>query len=277
MRKILAKKESEVEKLSGLIKNYSVVGVLDMHKLPARQGQQIKRSLRGSAEIRVGRKNLILRAFDKAGLESLKDRVQGEPALILTNENPFKLYKTLKQNRSPAAAKAGDIAPSDIIIPKGPTPLPPGPAISTLQKVGLKTSVQAGKIAVMQDKLVVKAGEKVSEDAAAVLGMLKMEPMEIGLNLTAAYEAGMIYSTDVLDIDMSWYTNELSSCLSRAINLSVNTGYPTRFTIDMMISKAFGEARALSIDANIPESQFIGDILEKAVREAKTLQQKTGG
>lgn len=269
-------KPQEVEKIAGLIKQYSVVGILNMHKLPARQMQKIKDSLRGTAVIKMNKKTLLVKAFEKAGVAELKEKLGGEPALILTNENPFRLYRFIKENRSPAPAKAGDVAPHDIVIPKGPTPLPPGPAISSLQKIGLKTSVQAGKIAVMQDKLAVKAGEKITDDFVNVFNLLKMEPMEIGLDLVYALESGVVYEKNVLDIDQSWYLNELQSCAQGAVNLSVNTGYPTKFTIEMILQKAFVEARALCIDANILEKHFIDDVLLKAIREAKALE-KIGG
>lgn len=271
-----AKKSEEVEEIARLIKEYSVMGVLNMHKLPARQLQKIRISLRESAVIKMSKKSMIFRAFEKSGLSSLKEKIQGEPALILSNDNPFRLYKILKESRSPAPAKAGDVAPFDIVIPKGPTPLPPGPAISSLQKIGLKTSVQAGKIAVMQDKLVAKAGEKITEDMVNVFNMLKMEPMEIGLDLVAAYESGTVYIKDVLDIDQSWYTGELRQCVQRAVNLSVNTGYPTRLTIEMILQKAYTETRALCVEANILEKEFINELLLKALREGKSLEQIGG-
>ncbi len=269
-------KPEEVQKISELIDRYSVVGILNMHKMPTRQLQKIKDSLRGSAVIRMGKKRLLVRAFEKSNkkLDGMKEKIVGEPALILTNENPFRLYKILKESRSPAPAKAGDIAPNDIVIPKGPTPLPPGPAISSLQKIGLKASVQAGKIAVMQDKVVVKADEKITEDMVNVFNLLKMEPMEIGLELVCAWESETIYAKDVLDVDTSWYLNELQVCVQRAVNLSVNTAYPTKLTIEMILQKAFSEAKSLCIEANILEKQFIDDILLKAVMEAKAIEKE---
>lgn len=272
-------KPKEVEEIAQMINKHSAIGVLNMHKLPARQLQKIKDHLRGTAVIRISKKSLLLRAFDKSerDLNELKEKIMGEPALILTNENPFSLYKKLKESRSPAPAKAGDIAPNDIVIPKGPTPLPPGPAISSLQKIGLKTTVQQGKIAVAQDKVVVKEGEKITEDAVNVLNLLKMEPMEVGLDLVSVWEDNVIYAKDVLDIDQSFYVNELYVGVQKAVNLSVNVNYPTKLTIEIILQKAFTEAKALCIGANILEKQFIDDVLLKALKEAKALEQKIGG
>ena len=184
---------------------------------------------------------------------------------------PFRLFKILKENISSAPAKLGSVAPSDIVIPKGSTGLPPGPAISTLQKVGLKTTVDKGKIAIADDKVVVKSGETVSEDIVNALNLLKIEPMEISLNLVAAWQDEKIYDKSVLDIDVNEYLNSINLAVHQMINLSLNTGYLVPITAEIAIQKAFIEAKELAISANIIDKDVIGDLLLKAVAEAKTL------
>lgn len=274
-------KKKEVEEISGLIDMYSVIGILDMHKMPARQLQVIRNKLSGKAVIRMGKKSLIKKAIEKSGkkdigkISEILDACNFEPAILATNDNPFRIYKFLKENRSPAAAKAGDRATKDIVIQKGPTSLPPGPAISTLQKVGLKASVQGGKIAVLQDKVVCKEGEIINEDLAGVFALLKLEPMEIGLKLSDVYEDGTIYGRSVLDVDTGDYMRMMQECIHHAINLSVNTGYPTKGTIEIMLQKAFNESRALCVETGAFEKDFIDDILMKAARQAMMLKSKT--
>jgi large subunit ribosomal protein L10 len=260
-----------------LIENHTVIGVLNMEKLPARQMQQIKYAM--GAKIRMSKKSFLLRAIDgsdKKDVKNLKDKIQGPTALLFSNENPFRLYRKIKENRSAAAAKAGDTPPNDITIQKGSTGLPPGPAISTLTKIGLKASVQGGKIAVLQDKVVTKAGEKITEDVAAVLGLLKIEPLEIGLNITAVYEDGLIYGKDVLDINQDNYINDLQRCAQHALNLSVNAGYPTKQTIEMIIQKAFMETKSLAVETDILERDFMDDVLVKVIRQARALESMVG-
>lgn len=273
-------KPQRVKELEKMIDEHSVVALLNMHKLPARQLQQIRDSLREKAMIKMSKKSLLQMAISNSKKKNLADllvRIQGEPALILSNENPFRLFRMLKNARSPAAAKIGDTAPNDITVQKGSTNLPPGPAISTLQKVGLKTTVQGGKIAISQDKVVIKSGEKINDDVVNVLNLLKLEPMEIGLDLIVAYEEGILYEKTVLDIDTNKYLAEIQKCITEAINLSVNAGYPTSFTIEMMVQKAFSEAKSLCVEANIIEREFIDDLLAKAAREAQALEKHVGG
>ncbi|MBI5060882.1 MAG: 50S ribosomal protein L10 [Candidatus Aenigmarchaeota archaeon] len=264
-------KPRELEEVKKLMEQYSVIGILDLHKLPAKVLLKIRNSVKGIATIRMSSKSVLERAIKetKKG-EELISRMRGSPALVLSNENPFKLYSLMKRNRATGPAKAGDVVQKDIVIKKGPTTIAPGPAISTLQKIGLKTRVEGGKIAVSDDKVIIKAGEKVTEDAVGVLSLLKIEPIEIMLDVVAIWD-GTVYDKAVLDVDPEEYIRQIQECVQKAINLSVNSGYPTKLTIDIMLAKAFAEAKTLCIDANIFEKEVIGDILANAVSQAKSL------
>ena len=266
-------KPKEVEKLKELIDTHSVIGLLNMHSLPAKQLQKIKSDLKGTAVIKMSKKGLLKRVLEKTkkDVKSLEEKIVGEPAMIFSNEDPFRLFKILKENRSSAPAKLGNIAPHDLVIPKGSTGLPPGPAISTLQKIGLKTSIDKGKIAIADDKLVVKVGESINEDVVNALNLLKIEPMEISLDLVAAWQDKKVYDKTLLDINVDEYLNNVNLAVQQMINLSLNTGYLIPTTARMAIEKAFIEARELAIKANIIDKDVIDELLLKAVAEAKSL------
>jgi large subunit ribosomal protein L10 len=266
-----AQKPKVVEDLKSLIESYSVVGILDMHKMPTKQVQKMRERLRTIAVFKMARKSLLKKALGDTK-PKLAEKLGREPALILSKENPFKLYKILRENRIPSAAKVNDVSPKEIIIPKGPTPIPPGPAIAGLQKIGHKTTVQQGKIAVLQDKVVAKPGEPISADVVNVLNLLKMETMEIGLELVMAFEDGVLYDKSVLAVDAQDYINSIMLGVQQAITLSLNTGYLTQETAAMAVQKAYIEAKALAIEANILEKDFADSILGKAEMQARALQ-----
>src|SRR3989338_5717260 len=115
-------KPKYVEELAQLIDGYSAIGILNMHKLPSRAMQHMRESMRGATVVKMGKKSLIMRAIGsskKKDIKILEEKLTGEPALLLTNENPFRLFRMLKENKTPAAAKVGDIATKDILIQKG--------------------------------------------------------------------------------------------------------------------------------------------------------------
>jgi large subunit ribosomal protein L10 len=240
-----------VEDFSELIRNYPVVGIISLYKTPASALQKIKKELKDKAVIKVAKKSILLFALEKAGKSNLKQFVTDYPGLILTNINPFKLYLFLQKKKTPASAKPGDVAAKDIEVKAGPTDLPPGPAISTLTKVGIPAKVEAGKIAVVKDKVVLKAGEKVSLELASALQLLKMEPMEIGLNVVVIDENGIVYNRDQLFVDEEKLLNDIQLAIQNAFNLSINAEYPTKETIGFMLAKAQMQAKQLATEAKI--------------------------
>jgi len=271
------KKIKQAEELAELIKGYPIVGILNLYKMPSRALQAIRKELGDDALIRVSKKSVLINALEK--LEDKKEligKLEGQPGLLLTKMNPFKLYMFLQKKKSPGPAKPGDIAPKDIEVKAGPTDLMPGPAISTLSGAGIPAKVEGGKIAIIRDKIVVKAGEEVSQQISGIFQMLKIMPMEIGLDLPYVWEGGLIYSKDVLAIDEEEMFSRFTQAVHNAYNLSINSGYPTKETVSMMISKAFMEAKSLALDAAILDKGIIEDLLAKAKIQGEALKAKTG-
>ena len=160
-------KKKYVQDMSKLIRQYPIVGLVNMEGLPAPQLQTMRSELRGKMELYMTKKRLMRIALEKIkneknGIEELEKHFEGMPAFIFTNENPFKLSRTLQKSKTKAPARAGQTAPSDITISKGPTPFAPGPVISELSNAGLKVGVENGKVAVKEDTVIVKKGEKIN-------------------------------------------------------------------------------------------------------------------
>jgi len=229
----------------------------------------MKKELRGKMNLFMTKKRLMKIALDKIknekkGAEELEKYFEGMPALLFTNESPFKLSKLLQKNKSKAPAKAGQTAPDDITINKGPTPFAPGPIISELSAIGLKVGVEGGKVAVKEDTVIVKKGEKIKPKVAEILTRLDIKPMEVGLGLVAAYEDGIIYQKDILKIDEAEFNNKLNSAAAQAFNLAFNITYTIKDNINLLISKAFNDAKALGVGQEILDEGIIENLLGKA-------------
>jgi len=245
------KKVAQVEEFSRLISSHNVVGIISLYKTPASALQKIKKELKGKADIRVAKKSVLIRALEKSGKQNLAQFVTEYPGIMLADENPFKLYMFLQKKKTPAAAKPGDIAPNDIEVKAGPTDIMPGPAISTLSKIGLAARVEGGKIAVAKDKVVLKAGEKVSLELASALQLLKLQPMEIGLNVAVIDEKGTVYNREQLFVDDQKLIADIQRAVHSAFNLSINAEIPEKETIGFMLAKGSLEAKALASEAKI--------------------------
>ena len=269
-------KKEIVSNLAKLMTDYPIVAVVNMENLPAPQLQTMRAQLRKDFFITMTKRRLIRLAIEqvkqsKKGIEQLEAHLGGMPALIFTKENPFKLSRTLQRNKSPAPAKAGQTAPRDIVVNKGATPFAPGPIIGELAAVGIKSGVEGGKVAVKEDTVVAKAGEKISPKVAEILTRLGVQPMEVGLDLVAVYENGLIYGRDVLSVDEKEYLSRLSNAARWAFNLAVEAAYPTKQTIPVLLGKAHNDAKGLGISQNILEKGIIESLLGKAQMQMNSL------
>lgn len=281
MAHVASWKKTRVSELVQTMKEYPVIAIVDMHGIPGPQIQEMRESLRGRAVLTMTKNNLLRLALEEAakektGLEALKDAVDGQCALLATDMNPFKLFKMLEATKTPAAAKPGDIAPFDIVVPKGPTPFAPGPIVGELQKIGIPAAIEGGKIVVKKDALLVKEGEEIPENIAKMLPKLDILPMIVGLDLIKAYENGIIYGREILDIPDDYYPTMFATAAANALALGVSIAYPTEATIRPLLAKAFREALALSVEAVYPTSENIEILLAKADRNMLAIASKIG-
>ena len=227
----------------------------------------MRKSLSGKAILKMSRKNFIKIALENVGkenIEGLSDYLEGQPAMVFTEMNPFKLFKILEDSKTEAPAKAGAIAPADIVVPAGDTSFPPGPILGELQQAGIPAKIDKGSIVVQEDAVVVEEGEPVPKNVADVLTKLEIYPMEVGIDLLAVYEDNTIYTADVLKIDEEETKTSIASAYQSAINLSVFAGILNSESAPLLIQKAARDAMNLAINANILTSKTTDQILSKA-------------
>ncbi|MEK6983178.1 MAG: 50S ribosomal protein L10 [Nanoarchaeota archaeon] len=269
-------KKKIVGNLVNWISDYPIIGIVNMENLPAPQLQAMRAQLRGRFLITMTKRRLIALAFeqakvDKKGIEELESHLGGMPALIFTKENPFRLSKTLQKSKSPAPAKAGQTAPKDIIVNKGLTSFAPGPIIGELALAGIKAGVEGGKVAIKEDTIVLKSGEKISPKVAEILTRLGIQPMEVGLDLVAVYENGLVYTKDILSIDESDYKNRLTDASRWAFNLAYYISYATKETIKALIGKAYNDAKSLGVAQRIFDAGIIEILISNAEQQMLSL------
>ena len=267
-------KKEEVKELKGLIDSHEVIGIVNLLNIPARQLQEMRKSLQGKAIIRMSKKNLMDLAFEdcntsKENIVDLSNHMDGQPAIVFTDMNPFKLYKILEDSKTSAPAKEGNVPDSDIVVPEGDTGFEPGPLLGELQQVGIPAKIDKGKIVVSKAHVIVKAGEPVSRQVASMLTRLDIHPMEVGIDLQAAYEDEAIYTSDLLTVDEEKTLADLQGAFLQAFNLSVNAGIPTKETIVAIIQNANSKSFNLAMAASILTSETTEPLI--ALANAKLL------
>jgi len=267
-------KKEEVKELTNLFTKNRVGGI------PAPQMQQMRKNLQGSATIRSAKNNLILRALDEAekstkGVSELKDHVKGQSAIIATEMNPFKLFSKIKGSRTMAPAKGGEKATHNIEVKSGETPFKPGPIVGELQKAGIPAAIIEGKVVVKTDKVVVPQGERIPKDVAQMLTRLEIFPIEIGMTLNGVFEAGEIFSPDVLDINIDEFFGRIRQASINVLNLAITAGWTTKQTIQPLLMKAHHDAFTIALEMGFVNKETVKYLISKANNQMLALKNKT--
>jgi len=262
-------KTEALDEMKENLKKFRTILIASCKGLPGQQYHEIKKNLRGKAEIKMAKKTMVSRAIDgvESGyLKNLKKELGADVTLFFSDLDPFELSGLLSENQSPSKARAGDIAPEDIGVEPGPTELIPGPAISELGAVGLKVAVKDGKLEIMQGAMLTKSGEEISSEVANVLGKLDMKPMKVGFLPLAAYDSEDDKVYVGIKINKEETLDELRTLVGKALGFATNVDYPAKETMSYFISKAFAEEKAL---ANLSREEEKEDNSEEAVEEEK--------
>jgi large subunit ribosomal protein L10 len=272
-------KVKDVEELVEMIGKSRVVAVVGVREIPADNLQQIRGSLRGNVEIKMVRNTIARRALEASAPEirPLADFIEDQTALIFSNDNPFKLNSLLEKGKQPMPIKAGARAPKDIVIEAGVTSFSPGPMVGKLQAAGIPAAIKSGKVVINQQITLAKEGEVVSAKTADILKTMEIFPRNVGLELRAAYEGGLIFKVKDLSIDVEAQISELLAASARAFGFAVEIGYATPKTVGPMLQKAQTKARALVLEAGIPVPSMMEMLLAKAAANAKALARLASG
>ena len=269
-------KEGQVQQFQELAGRYPVVAIASLQNFPGPLAKELRKKLKGRAVIKVSKTRVVKKALlaSKPEAKALGENLRGNIAVIFTEMNPFELYAFLKKNSVSISAKAGLVAPDDIIVPAGDTGLPPGPALSDLKAAGLKTVMQGPTISIAEDKVVAKKGEVISSGVSGALSKLGIKPIKVRLSMTSALENGQLFLASVLDIDIDKVREDFTNCARTAFNVAVEMAYLTKETVPALIAKGYRNAKAVALEANIINAATVSDILGKANAQAKALKAK---
>ena len=268
-------KIKSLKELAELIKTKKTILIASIKDIPASQFQEIGKKLRGKAIVKVPKKSLIFRALDSSEEESvkaIKEKIGNSVAVLFSDLDCFDLAWELVKNKSPAKAKAGQLAPEDIGVEAGPTELIPGPAVSELGSLGIQIQIEKGKIHIKKSKIIVKEGEEISANAADVMNKLDIKPFSIGFIPVCAFDNQEKKLYVDINIDREGTVKELKSSYSRALPFAVEIGYITDGTIRFLIGKAGMHEKALGklVKKDVVEKVKSEEVKEEKVEDVQT-------
>ncbi len=262
-----------VEYLKKILTEYPSIAIVGFRGVPANQMQEIRRKYRDKFLLKVIKNTLLEKAIDSLNgdYEKLKEFIKDQTAIVASNLNPFKLYKLLEETKVPAPLKPGQVSPVDVVVEKGPTNIPPGPMMGDLQAAGIPTAIERGKVVIKETVTLVKAGEVVRPEVARALERLNIKPVKVGLDTRAIFEKGVIFTPDILAVDTEKIFNDFVECHRKALNFAVNINYVTTQTAELILAKAYLNAKALAIELALPERDVMPEVLARAYAQALSL------
>jgi len=200
--------------------------------------------------------------------------------LVFTNGNLSEIRKIVLENKVPAAAKSGGLAPADVFIPPGPTGLDPGQT-AFFQALNIATKIVKGAIELTAVVHLLKVGDKVTSSHVALLTKLNILPFFYGFQVTDVYENGTVYAAKILDMSQDDLMAKFFSSVRKIAAISLAIGYPTLASVPHIIAGAFAKIIAISIEADVEvkEAQPFKDFLANpdAFKAAATASAPAGG
>lgn len=267
-----------VKTTSKEIDQSETIAIVDIHGLRNNQFQSIRRDVRKDLKIQVMRGTLLRKAIEKSkkpDIAKILPEVSGQIALVTSSADPGTIYRTFNEKREKMSPRGGEIADEDIVVPEGETNFPPGPMISEFQKAGLQAAIEKGKIVIKKDSVLVKKGEIITKEKASVLQKLEIRPIEVGLNLKAAYSSGILFRRDVLSITPEVVSAQVVQSFNQAKLLALDIGFLVPEIIPDLIVKGRLVAESLAVRAGIVDESNIQLFILKAITEATSLKEAT--
>lgn len=255
------------------VTKYSTVGIVNLSGIPDRLLQKSRNSMKGDMKLILGRRTLLVKILEShPSSKPLTEKMKGTSAIVLSNADPFELFRMFKSNEIKLAAKPKQIAPEDILVQSGETSLQPGAAVTELKTAGIDVQIQKGKVVIAKDKVLVKKGDPISTVAAKVLQTLGNMPFKASIEPYVLIAGGMTFTKEILDIDPNRTIANILSAFSSAYTLSLERGILNQYTVKPLIVKAFMQARFLGIETKAYEPGIIEQLIGSASAQASALE-----
>ena len=268
------RKTQMYQQLQELPSEYKVLALVKMTKVRASQILPLRKKLKGEVEFVSIKDKVAQKALEKMDVPGIKEMISeltGQCLFMFTNMSPFKLNVLLAKNKIMLAARGGDIASIDIIVPAKNTGIAPGPMLTEFKEAGIPTKIDQGTIWISKETTPVKKGEAINEKLAPLLGKLDIKPVEAGISLYSALEEGQKYAEQEMIIDVEEIRNEFAQFHQEAISLSIEVAYVTPDNIGQILSKAAQYARSVSIESGFMTDETKDPILQKADAQARAI------
>jgi len=254
-------------KLVKLLEEYPKCFVVGADNVGSKQMQEIRIALRGKAVVLMGKNTMMRKAIrghlDKnPDLEKLLPHIKQNVGFVFTNEELVDIRDLLLANKVKAPARAGAIAPLDVIVPAQNTGMGPEKT-SFFQALSIPTKITKGTIEIIQDVPLIMEGNKVGMSEATLLNMLNISPFTYGLVVQKVYEAGSVFDPEILDITDDDLKARFMQGVATVAAVSLSINYPTMASVPHSIVNGLKNLLSVAAvtDITFKEAEMIKEYL----------------
>jgi len=218
-------------KLTQLLDEYPKCFIVGADNVGSKQMQEIRIALRGSAVVLMGKNTMMRKAIrghieKNPDLERLLPHIKMNVGFVFTKEDLIDVRDMLLSNKVRAPAKAGALAPLDVVVPAQNTGMGPEKT-SFFQALSIPTKITKGTIEITSDVHLITAGDRVGMSEATLLNMLKISPFTYGLVVQKVYDSGSVFDPEILDITDDDLKAKFMAGVANVAALSLAISYPT--------------------------------------------------
>jgi len=247
------RKTKYFEQLWQLLDKSSMILIVNVDNVRSSQLQQIRHQMRGQGTVLMGKNTMMRKAIRTKGDAKFDPLVQlliGNVGLIFVHKDVREIRRVIAANLVGAPAKAGSIAPVDVIVPAGNTGMDPNQT-SFFQVLNIPTKINKGTVEIVNDVNLLKKGDKVGSSEAALLQKLNIRPFSYGLTVLKIFDEGSVYDLDVLDISEDDLLDHFKQGVDRLTSVALAVSYPARTAVPQYVARAFRNLLSIAVSTDI--------------------------
>lgn len=242
-------------KIIELLEEYPKCFLVGVDNVGSKQMQKIRIALRGQAVVLMGKNTMMRKAIrghitQNPALEKLLPHIRGNVGFVFTKLDLTDIRNVILENKVAAPAKAGAIAPVEVVVPAQNTGLGPEKT-SFFQALSIPTKIAKGTIEILSDVKLINVGDKVGASEATLLNMLKISPFFYGLQIEQVYDSGTVFSPAILDITDDDLRAKFMQGVANVASVSLAIGYPTVASVPHSLVNGFKNLLALAAETDI--------------------------
>lgn len=183
-------------------------------------------------------------------LEKLLNHVRGNVGFVFTKGDLVDVRDRIISNRVAVPARAGAIAPVDVMLPPQVTGLDPEKT-SFFQALSIPTKISKGRIEILNEIHLIKKGDKVGASEATLLNMLNVSPFSYGLIIKQIFDEGTTFGPEVLDITPEVVAEKFAEGIKNVAALSLAINYPNAASVPHMLVNGLKNVMAVALELDV--------------------------